>query len=185
MAMKGTKKKPDEKVYKASQEGYYRADDVAEIIDVNRRSKEVKTYYMIPKRSITAGLLICFAILSIVTISSYKKEYSNDICGTASIMLSDAEKEFLVFNCVDEEATKEQIEKGKLPEWKRDLIYRYRQAMEYLAAAYPERKFTITTYENITDYLIKFFAMEDIDENAVFTIIINKESGLITDTYDE
>ena len=40
-------------------------------------------------------------------------------------------------------------------------------------------------YEYITDYLIKFFAMEDIDENAVFTIIINKESGLITDTYDE
>ena len=42
-----------------------------------------------------------------------------------------------------------------------------------------------TTYENITDYLIKFFAMADIDENAVFTIIINKESGLITDTYNE
>ena len=85
----------------------------------------------------------------------------------------------------DEKATKEQIEKGKLPEWKRNLLYWYRQAMKYLSATYPERKITITTYENITDYLIKFFAMADIDENAVFTIIINKESGLITDTYYE
>lgn len=134
-------------------------------------------------------IVLLFVVVIQVSIMGCGKQNSREmpeaVCGTYSMLLSDAEKEFLVFNCVDEEATKEQIEKGKLPEWKRDLIYRYRQAMEYLAAAYPERKFTITTYENITDYLIKFFAMADIDENAVFTIIINKESGLITDTYDE
>ena len=140
---------------------------------------------MTQKHIRTAFIILVTAIVLILTLFFVNRKKMKITCGTYSMMLSDEEKEFLIFNCVDEEATKEQIEKGKLPEWKRDLIYRYRQAMEYLAATYPERKFTITTYEKITDYLIKFFAMADIDENAVFTIIINKESGLITDTYDE
>lgn len=36
MARKGTKIKPDEKIYKAAQEGYYRAGDVAEIMGISQ-----------------------------------------------------------------------------------------------------------------------------------------------------
>lgn len=99
--------------------------------------------------------------------------------------LNDDEKEFLIFNCVDEEATRDQIMKGTLPEWKHDLVYWHRKAMEHLTENYPNTKFTLTTYEYITSDLIKFYAIAENNDNMAFTVMVDQESGQVTDTYYE
>lgn len=139
---------------------------------------------MKPKNKTITWLLMCIVFLLVIAaVVFFHRKKPETVCGTYSMMLTDEEKEFLVFNCVDEDATKEQIAKGTLPEWKRALVYWHRQVMEHLTSRYPEQNFTITTYENITDSLTKFYVMVGEDENTVFTVTVDKDSGQITDTH--
>lgn len=138
---------------------------------------------MTQKHIRTAFIILVTAIVLILTLFFVNRKKMKITCGTYSMMLSDEEKEFLIFNCVDEEATREQIAKGTLPKWKRNLVYRRRQAMEYLNEKYPDGQLIITTYENISDDLIQFTVMKNNEESSAFHVIIDKVENTITDTY--
>ena len=145
------------------------------------------------KRLLLLVALILFTIIAICSVSRISKlcdeieEGNNEECTDLlqEWWLNDDEKEFLIFNCVDEEATRDQIMKGTLPEWKHDLVYWYRKAMEHLTENYPNTKFTLTTYEYITSGLIKFYAIAENNDNMAFTVMVDQDSGHVTDTYYE
>ena len=144
---------------------------------------------MIKILTITIGILLALLIGTWISKKDSSAEqimYAQETSSSTGngYGITEEEKDFLLWNMINEEATIEQIRTGTLPDWKVNLLLKYRFCLKGLNNKYIGHEFRIQTYEKIGSDTWKFYA---IDENEkTFNVIISApDYEMLTDTYSE